>query len=144
MPSFVAEASRRIPGTPEALFGRLADYGSWKAWMPSSFRPAGEPSGLLSMGRELRVHIQGMPGVAKIQVSAFQTPREIAWTGGRRGLLAAEHRFVFDGDGQGGTMVRSIETWSGALAPLLRRFVKPRAERIGEQQLEGLARSLSA
>jgi len=40
--------------------------------------------------------------------------------------------------------VTSLETWSGALAPLIRFFVKPVAERIGGHQLEALARAVGS
>ena len=84
--------------------------------------------------------ITGAP--ATIEVTVVDRAREITWCGGVRGLLRAEHRFLFESDGKGGTKIHSHETWRGVLAPLLKPFVKPRAERIGGEQLAGLAKAV--
>jgi hypothetical protein len=142
--SFIAKGSRRVSVTPEVAFDRLADFASWAEWMPRSFRPAESPSGALSVGRKIRVRIGGLPGRTTIEVSEARRPVEIAWRGGVRGVLFADHRFLFDPDGQGGTNVTSLETWSGALAPFIRLLVQPMAERIGGHQLEALARAVGS
>jgi hypothetical protein len=141
--TFVAKGSRRISVTPEVAFDRLADYASWAAWMPQSFHPIGSPHGGLSVGRKIRVRVGGLPGATSIKVSELRRPAEIAWQGGARGVLFADHRFVFEADGDKSTQVTSLETWSGALAPFVRMFVQPMAERIGGQMLEALARAVS-
>jgi len=141
---FVAKGSRRVSVTPAVAFDRLADLGSWTAWMPSSFRPTGTPEGTLSVGRKIGVRIRGLPVKTTIAVSEARRPAEIAWRGGVPGLLFADHRFLFEPDGDAGTMVTSLETWSGALAPIARRFVQPMAERVGAQQLEALARAVGS
>lgn len=86
--------------------------------------------------------IAGIPVPSPIEVSEVRRPTEIAWTGGLPGILWGNHQFFFEADGASGSVVTSHETWSGLLAPLLERFIKPRAERVGGQQLEALARSL--
>jgi hypothetical protein len=111
--------------------------------MPRSFalvvRP-GSPSPL-RLGDRFRVKIGGAPLASTLRVSKLDRPRELAWRGGVRGVLWAEHRFVFEPDGDRRTRVRSIETWRGALAGLLRRLIEPTAIRIGGEQLEGLAKA---
>jgi hypothetical protein len=139
---FVAEASRVLPVAPEIAFDKLADFSSWSEWMPRSFRPASKQSRALRKGDRLRVRISGAPVAASIEVTVAERAREITWCGGPRALLRAEHRFLFEPH-EDGTRVRSVETWRGALAPLLRFVVKPSAERIGREQLEGLARAVS-
>lgn len=139
---FVAAATRSMACAPEVAFDQLADYGSWGSWMPRSFRPVGARQGPLRVGDRLRVRIAGAPFPTVLEVTQVDRPREIAWRGGARGILGAEHRFVFEKDGEGATRVRSVEVWYGALAPLARFVVKRIAERIGEEQLAGLARAL--
>lgn len=98
----------------------------------------------LREGDTFKVKIAGMRVASKLTVSAHERPRELSWTGGIPGLLSAEHRFLFDAEGEDGakTRVRSVETWTGALANVLRGAVEPLATKIGGQQLEALARSL--
>jgi hypothetical protein len=141
--SFVAEAERTIDAPAARVFDRLADLASWPSWMPRSFAPVvrnGTPSPLRS-GDRFRVKISGAPLASTLKISKLDRPRELAWRGGVRGVLWAEHRFVFEPIGDKKTRVRSIETWRGALSGLLRRIVEPAAMRIGAQQLEGLAKA---
>ena len=142
--SFFANAERNLPVTPEVAFDQLADHASWDTWMPRTFRPDGGSSGTLRVGDKLRVFIDGAPLAASIVVRIARRPAEIMWTGGVKGLLWAEHHFHFEAHADGGTLVRSVERWTGALAPLVRRLVQPAAERIGNEQLTGLARAVSA
>jgi hypothetical protein len=135
---FVAEAMRTCEQPPEEVFDRLADGGSWSAWMPRSFRPVKMPTAPLRAGDRLRVRIVGGPS-STLEVVLSERPRELTWIGGVRGVLFAEHRFLFEPQGDGGTLVRSIETWSGSLAALLRPLIQPIAQRVGRAQLEGLS-----
>jgi hypothetical protein len=136
---FVAEASVEVPKPPGELFDRLADHSSWAAWMPATFRPVGRTLGELRPGDKPRVKIAGAPGVTTLHVTVVDRAREITWTGGLRGVLWAEHRFLFEPT-HDGTRVRSVETWKGALAPFVRPIVKRLAEKAAGQQLAGLAK----
>jgi uncharacterized protein YndB with AHSA1/START domain len=141
--SFVAQAELTIDAPPQRVFDRLADFAAWPSWMPKSFVPvvrAGAPSPL-RRGDRIRVKVGGAPFASTLKLRTLERPREIAWTGGLRGVLWAEHRFVLEPDGDRRTRVRSIETWHGALAGVTKRLVKPLAEKIGMQQLTGLARA---
>jgi hypothetical protein len=140
--TFVAEASIHLSVPPDVAFDALADHASWPDWMPRSFRPVGPSQGTLRSGRRLLVYIAGAPVATPIVVSWVERAREIAWGGGVRGVLAAEHRFLFEPDGSGGTWIRSVEIWSGALAWVARPVVKPLAERVGAEQLAGIARAV--
>ena len=143
--SFIVEAERTIEAPPQRVFDKLADFASWPQWMPRSFAPVvkdGAPSPVhLRLGDRFRVRVGGAPVASTLRVSVLERPRELAWRGGVRGLLRAEHRFVFEAVGDSRTRVRSIEAWHGSLARLLRRLVEPAALRIGGQQLEALARA---
>jgi hypothetical protein len=143
--SFVAEAERTIDAPAARVFDRLADVASWPSWMPRSFalvvhgrRPYPSP---LKLGDRVKVKVNGAPIASTLRVSRLERPHELAWRGGVRGLLWAEHRFVVEATGDRRTRVRSIETWHGALAGLLRRIVEPAALRVGGAQLEGLAKA---
>lgn len=140
--SFVAQSRRNVAASPEVLFERLVDHASWRGWMPDSFIPVGSLLGQLRVGDAPKVRIAGARVGTPIHVSVVERPREIAWCGGVKRLLWAEHRFLFEPDGKGGTNLHSLETWEGALASATRRFVQPLAERIGREQLEALARSV--
>ncbi len=109
--------------------------------MPRSFQPVGEASRALRAGDQLRVRIGGAPRPTLLSVTVFDRAREITWCGGVRPLLWAEHRFLFEKDGAG-TRVRSVETWHGALAPLVKPVLRRLAEKVGRQQLAGLARAV--
>jgi hypothetical protein len=142
--SFLAEAERTVLVSPEVAFDKLSDHASWASWMPSSFRPVGRTLGRLQAGDVLHVKIAGMPLPARLVVHRSQRPEEISWRGGVRGLLWAEHRFLFEPGAKGGTRIRSVETWHGAIARLARRAIQRQASRIGGEQLEGLARGLES
>lgn len=143
--SFVAQTERTIAAPPQRVFDTLANVASWPAWMPRTFAPVADPAlpSPLRIGDRFRVKVGGAPFASTLKISKLERPREIAWRGGIRGVLWAEHRFVLEPDGDRGTRVRSIETWHGALAGVLRRLVEPAAVRIGGQQLDGLANAAS-
>lgn len=138
--TFIAEASLHIPVSPEVAFDTLADHGSWAEWMPRTFMPVGRSPGALTAGARILVKIAYGPLPSPIMVSVVERPREIAWRGGLPGLVAADHRFLFESDGKGGTVVRSVESWTGVLAWAMKPLLARLAEGIGAQQLAGLAK----
>jgi hypothetical protein len=141
--SFVAQAELIIDAPSQRVFDRLADFAAWPSWMPPSFVPVVRSAGAspLRLGDRFRVKVGGAPFASTLRISVLERPREIGWRGGVRGVLWAEHRFVLEPDGDHRTRVQSIETWRGVLASVTRRIVKPLAEKIGGQQLAGLARA---
>ena len=140
--SFVAEAEQIVDAPAPRVFDQLANFASWPSWMPRSFVPvvrAGAPSPL-RLGDRFRVKVGGAPVASTLKISRLDRPRELAWRGGVRGLLWAEHRFLLEPEGESRTRVRSVETWHGPLAAILRRVIEPTAVKIGGQQLD-LARA---
>jgi hypothetical protein len=135
--SFIAEASITLPVSPEVAFDALRDHPSWKAWMPRSFVPASKLGRPLEEGDVIRVRVAGAPFASKIAVVVVERAREITWAGGIRGVLHGRHRFLFEPH-EGGTRVRSAETWSGVLATLTRPALSRAASKVGAQQLRGL------
>lgn len=134
---YTIELSIDLEVTPEVAFDTLCDHDSWPSWMPSaSFRPVGQSMGLLHVGGEFRISIERMPA-SSARVTVVDRAREISWSGGFKGVLWADHAFFFEPLGKG-TRVRSVETWSGVIAPLLKPLLKPGAHRVGKAQLAGL------
>jgi hypothetical protein len=139
--SFVAEAEITVSSPPEVVFDRLLDHASWHDWMPRSFRPIARTPEKLSVGARIKTQIARAPVPTVLEVTVCDRPREITWCGGTRGLLRAEHRFLFEPTPSGGTRIRSVETWRGILSLVVKPIVKRVAEKIGKKQIEALAKA---
>jgi hypothetical protein len=145
--SFVAAASGVVRAPRGDCFSRLRDFVGWKAWMPRSFRPVRGPSRPLEVGDRLILRIApaplSLPLVIAVSIVRVEPDREITWRGGIPGLLVGEHAFLFeDAEGKpGATLVRSEETWSGALTSVgfAKKMISASASRIGREQIEALA-----
>jgi hypothetical protein len=136
---YTVEVSLELETSPEIAFDTLADHDAWPRWMPRSFKPVGPSVGTLEVGKAPRVRISGAPVASVLHVQVVQRPRQITWAGGRAGVLWGEHTFFFEPAGAG-VRVRSVETWSGWLAPLLKPILAPGAARVGKAQLAGIRR----
>lgn len=137
--SFVARASRLLDVPAAVAFDRLADHDSWPRWMPRSFHPVGDTLGRLTEGATFRVRILGAPVASRCHVTVVRPDQELTWCGGAKGIVYAEHRFLFEPAGEKAVLVRSEETWSGPVASLLRLGIQPAASKVGARQLEALA-----
>jgi hypothetical protein len=140
--SFLAETSIVVSATPEAAFDRLADYPTWKEWMPKSFHPTSARKEPLSLGAKVKTRVARMPVPTMLEVVVFERGKELTWRGGN-GALNAWHRFLFEAAGDNQTRVRSVETWAGVLSFAVKPIVRKLAEKIGREQLEALQASLS-
>jgi hypothetical protein len=140
---FVVRGSIDLAVTPEVAFDVMRDYAAWKTWMPRAFTPVSTTREPLHVGDRLRIKLGGAPVPSTIEITVVDRAHEIAWCGGPRGVLRAEHRFLFEPT-VAGTRVRSVETWAGVLAPLVRFFLEPAATRTGNEQLAGLAKGIAA
>ncbi|MEP7124736.1 MAG: SRPBCC family protein [Byssovorax sp.] len=149
--SFVASASGVIPASRAVCFSHLLDFAGWEAWMPPSFRPRKGPSRLLQVGDRLELVITAKPKTLplfiRVRIVRVEQDREITWRGGVPGLVVGEHAFFFeDAEGKpGATLVRSEETWSGALTSLgfAAKRIRESASRIGREQIEALGAALA-
>lgn len=139
--SFVAEASRTIPAPVQVAFDALLDHTKWREWMPRAFIPVSRLGRPLRKGDRIRVRVGGAPVSSAIHVTVVDRPYEITWCGGVRGVLYAEHRFLFE-PGTNETTVRSLETWSGVLAPFVRFALQTGASRAASEQLAGLEKAI--
>jgi hypothetical protein len=149
--SFVASASGVLSASRKDCFSRLRDFAGWRAWMPPSFRPRTGPSRPLEIGDRLEIVIRPKPGslpvFARVRVVRLVPDREITWRGGVPGLVVGEHSFLFeDAEGKdGATLVRSEETWSGALTRVgfVAKLIRASASRIGQEQIDALTGALA-
>lgn len=137
--AFTVEESLEFETSPEAAFDALADHASWARWMPASFRPVGPSLGTLRAGVRPWVRVAHLPLPSRLRLEIVERPREIAWGGGVPGVLWGAHAFRFE-KGPRGALVRSVETWSGALAALLAPLLRPIAARGAREQLEAIRR----
>ena len=134
---FTAEVSLELEVSPTVAFDTLAAHDGWAKWMPRSFLPVGPSVGTLKVGEKARVKIAGAPVASTLRVTCVDRPREIAWCGGVKGLVFGDHHFLFEAT-EKGTRVRSVETWTGVLAGLIRPLLLKAAKRVGDEQLAGL------
>jgi hypothetical protein len=145
--SFVASASGVIRASRNDCFSRLRDFSTWRSWMPLSFRPVRGPERDLEVGDRFFVRIaptkHAVPLFIGVKVVRVAAGREITWRGGVPGLLVGEHSFLFDdAEGEpGATLVRSEETWSGALTGVnfAAKKIGESASIIGRHQIDCLA-----
>src|ERR1035441_6016382 len=117
---FVARATRLLEVPARVAFDHLADHDGWPKWMPASFRPVGKSLGRLAVGQTFHAKILGSPLASKCMLSVVRSPEEITWCGGAKGILWAEHRFLFVPKGERSVEVSSVESWHGPVAFLLR------------------------
>lgn len=111
--------------------------------MTPAFRPVGESAGRLVVGSRFKVKIEGVPRPATCRVTVADDARELTWCGGIKGLMWAEHRFLFEPKSDTSVEVVSAETWHGVVARLMRNRVERNAAKIGKAQLAALASSLA-
>ncbi len=140
--SFIAEATLTLSCSPEVAFDALLDHPSWAEWMPRSFVPTSSLGRPLRAGDVISVRVAGAPIASKIVVDVVDRPNEITWCGGVRGILHGRHRFLFE-PRDGGTLVRSAETWSGVIAALVKPALKRQASKVGLAQLRGLEKAIA-
>lgn len=139
--AFLAEAETTTTASPEAVFDRLVDFASWHDWMPPTFRPLARETATLHAGARIKTKIARLPGPQVLEVTVCDRPREVTWRGGVPGLVRAEHRFLLEPLENGGTRIRSVETWRGPLALAMKPIIKRVAERIGRQQIDAIAKA---
>jgi hypothetical protein len=146
--SFVASASGVVKASRGDCFSRLRDFPGWRSWMPRSFRPLRGPARPLEAGDRVLLLIapapRSLPLLISVTLVRVEADREITWRGGIPGLLVGEHAFFFEDTEGGATLVRSEETWSGAVTgiELAAKRIRASASRVGREQIDALARAV--
>ena len=148
--SFVTSVSDVINASRSACFARLRDFSSWRRFMPRSFRALRGPGRDLEVGDRLLLLIDAKPSplpfLTSVTVLRVAPDREITWGGGIPGFLRGEHAFFFEDAPDGATLVRSEETWSGAITGFepAAKGIRAASARIGREQIDALARAVGA
>jgi len=111
-------AEVEIDAPPQAVWDVLTDFQSWPHWNPDvksmSF------AGPLAPGSEFRW--KAGPGTIVSTLERIEPPRYIAWRG-RTLTIDAYHEWWLE-PRDGGTHVRTQESFSGVVARLLRRMLQ--------------------
>ena len=111
----IAEAETRIAAPPETVWAVIAAPQEWPTWSPDI--ASVELGGPLQSGTTFRWRSKRARLTSRLEV--VDPPRELTWTGTTMGIRAV-HTFVLEPAEDGGTAVRSAESWRGPLASLLR------------------------
>lgn len=127
-----AGGSARVSAPPETVWAVISDIAAWPTWNPDVRSVTFD--GPLEPGSEFRW--KSGPSSLVSRLEEVDPPREIGWTGTTMGIRAI-HVFRFEPT-EGGTLVRSEESWSGGLAGLLKSFSRKRIRRAIDTALESL------
>jgi hypothetical protein len=127
-----AEGSARVSASPETVWAVISDIAAWPTWNPDVRSVTFD--GPLEPGSEFRW--KSGPSSLVSRLEEVDPLREIGWTGTTMGIRAI-HVFRFEPT-EGGTLVRSEESWSGGLAGLLKSFSRKRIRRAIDTALESL------
>ncbi len=141
--SVIALATQTVRAAPAEAFEKFVDFRNWEQFMPPEFRPVSGPSRVLKPGDRVKMRLDAGAVRLPVPVDVFSMdpPREVVWGGGNK-LLHARHRFVFEDAGDGQTLVKSDEEWTGMLCSVgsVARRLKRQAEVVAKAQLSGFAR----
>jgi uncharacterized protein YndB with AHSA1/START domain len=130
-------SSRReleVTAPPELVWEVLTDFARWPAWNPDVRSMSFE--GPLAPGAMFRW--KAGPGTIVSTVEEVDPPRYVRWRG-RTLSIAAIHEWWFE-ERAGGTHVATEESFSGALARVLRRMLQKQLDTALEDGLGYLKR----
>jgi carbon monoxide dehydrogenase subunit G len=110
----VASSEIEVAATPEAAWAVLTEIERWPSWNPAITSVSFE--GALDEGSEFRW--KAGPGTIRSTIRDLDAPWRIAWTGTSLGIKAIHVHTLERSDG--GTLVRSEESYDGLVARLFR------------------------
>jgi hypothetical protein len=121
-----------IAAAPEVVWGVLTDFEAWPTWNPDV--RAMSMTDAVAEGSEFRW--KAGPGTITSVIQRVEVPRLLAWTGKTLGIKAIHFWWLEPRDG--GTFVRTAESYDGLVARLFRRQL----QKVLENALESGLRSL--
>lgn len=128
----VAISEARIAAPRDFVWSVLTDIEEWPSWNPDV--KAVSMDGGLSKGAEFRW--KAGPGTITSTLQHVEAPRRIAWTGTTFGIEAVH---VYDLEARdGGTVVRTEESYDGLIA----RLFRTRLQKTLEDTLDSALRHL--
>ena len=128
----VGSAEGRIEAPPEVVWDVLTGFELWPSWNPDV--KSVEVKGPVAEGTEFRW--KSRPGTIRSRIERLDRPRLVGWTGRTMGI-GAVHVWRLDAH-DGGTFVRTEESFSGLLA----RLMRGRIQRTLDAALESGVRNL--
>lgn len=128
----VADAEALIEAEPGAVWGVLTDFGDWPLWN------TGVSKMQFQGGLKAGATFTWLAGRAKItsRIEEVEPCSRIAWSGRTFGIRAMHLWELQERDG--GTLVRTVESFDGFIAKLFRSPVKRMLEKTLRQALEDL------
>ena len=131
-----AESEIEIAAGPRAVWNVLTDFGRWPNWNPDV--KSISINGDVAPGTEFAW--KAGPASIRSKIERVEAPRLIGWTGRTFGV-SATHVYRLD-QSDGGTMVRTEESFEGWLARLLRGQMKKTLETSLDTGLDHLKREV--
>jgi hypothetical protein len=110
------EGEIQIAADPQIVFSTMSAIGDWPTWNPRI--TSVKLGGPVQRGTVFRW--KSGPSSLTSTLQVVDPPREIGWTGSTMGIKAV-HVFRFEAK-DGGTLVRSEESWAGLLASVLKGY----------------------
>jgi uncharacterized protein YndB with AHSA1/START domain len=114
----VGRSEIEISAPPDAVWDVLTDFGRWPSWL----RDVKSMSIEGPVAAETVFRWKAGPGTITSTIQRVERPRLIAWTGRTLGIDAI-HFWHFE-ERDGGTFVRTEESYEGLTARLLRRSLQ--------------------
>lgn len=114
----VASAEIHVSAPIEVVWGVLSDFGSWPDWNKAVSKM--EMDGELSVGTDFVWVANGTK--IRSRLEELNSPHRMVWSGRTFGIRAI-HVWEFQAT-NGGTLVRTTESFDGLVARLFRRSMK--------------------
>jgi uncharacterized protein YndB with AHSA1/START domain len=128
----VSRSEIEIAAPPDAVWDVLTDFERWPSWLRDVKSMSIE--GPVAAGTVFRW--KAGPGTITSTIQRVERPRLIAWTGRTLGIDAI-HFWHFE-ERDGGTFVRTAESYEGLVARLLRRSLQKTLDRALPDGLQDL------
>jgi uncharacterized protein YndB with AHSA1/START domain len=128
----VGRSEIEIAAPPDAVWDVLTAFERWPSWLRDVKSMSIE--GPVSPGTVFRW--RAGPGTITSTIQRVERPRLIAWTGRTLGIHAI-HFWNFE-DRDGGTFVRTAESYEGLTARLLRRWLQKTLDQALDDGLQNL------
>jgi uncharacterized protein YndB with AHSA1/START domain len=128
----VGSSEIEVAAVPELVWAVLTEIERWPSWNPAVESVSFE--GGFEEGSEFRW--KAGPGTITSTIRDVDAPRRTAWTGTSFGIKAI-HVHTLE-PRNGGTLVRTEESYAGLVASLLRRPLRRMLDRTLQSELEHL------
>jgi uncharacterized protein YndB with AHSA1/START domain len=128
----VASSEIEVAAAPELVWAVLTEVEGWPSWNPAVESVSFE--GRFEKGSEFRW--KAGPGTIASTIRDVDAPRRTAWTGTTFGIEAI-HVHTLE-PRNGGTLVRTEESYAGLVASLFRRPLRRMLDRTLQAELEHL------